>query len=146
MIIFSIIAGYLIWITSEYIWHRFILHNHKTSGKVKKWLAYDHINHHKNPKEKAGLFLPVKLTFPISLVLFSFAWLLFSFPIASFFYFGILFGYILYEAFHFSAHHGTGNSKFLKWMRGYHLKHHFKEPRCHYMVSNPILDILFTTY
>jgi sterol desaturase/sphingolipid hydroxylase (fatty acid hydroxylase superfamily) len=59
------------------------------------------------------------------------------------FYFGLILGLFSYEFMHYAAHHLNINVYPFKFMKQYHLAHHFKSPKKKFMVSCPVLDYLF---
>lgn len=138
--LFLILVGYVIWNFLEYGFHRGIFHN-----QIPEFLTYDHIRHHAEPKSDKNLFLPVKLTFPLSSLIFLIVWSVSSLTEASLVYFGLLLGYFVYEYIHYISHHSRPKNRLLKFFKHYHLKHHFKDQNSHFMVSNPLLDIIFRT-
>ncbi len=58
---------------------------------------------------------------------------------------GSMFGYLVYEAVHYSAHHRTPWTWFGRASRRHHLQHHFATPDANYGISSPLWDFVFRT-
>jgi sterol desaturase/sphingolipid hydroxylase (fatty acid hydroxylase superfamily) len=54
-------------------------------------------------------------------------------------------GYIAYDWVHYYTHHFHPRGGIGKWMRVYHLRHHYQDPDAHYGVSSPLWDVVFST-
>jgi len=86
--------------------------------------------------------------------------LLVSIPLAILFYFlytslfgiygstlfsGFLLGYVAYDSVHYATHHMRMNNRIGKFLKEYHLRHHFQDDNTGYGVSNPLWDYVFGT-
>jgi hypothetical protein len=88
--------------------------------------VYEHSRHHLDPLVERHLFLPLKLTLPISSALLIAAMGLLGIAVAAPFYLGLLLGYALYEWLHYRAHHDYSEKTGLTaWLKRYHLAHQF---------------------
>lgn len=138
------LVGYITWLGGEYVYHRFVFHNSKIPRKVKKRVTHGHAFHHKNPDIIDHLFIPLYLTLPNFLfLLFSFMFI-FGTEHSAWFGTGMVFGWVQYEVLHYAAHHWNLPGVF-KYLKRYHLSHHTHHLRGNYMVSNPLLDVIFRT-
>jgi hypothetical protein len=138
-------GGLLIWIVAEYCFHRFAFHNNNLSPRTYELLAYNHANHHDHPENTANLFLPLRLTMPIALVLFFTACVIFGVALATFLLLGMFIGLSFYEFVHYQAH-----NKFYKfWPFNYltrrHLAHHYETENRKFGVTSPIMDWIMGT-
>jgi dihydroceramide fatty acyl 2-hydroxylase len=62
------------------------------------------------------------------------------------FFAGLVAGYVWYDLTHYYLHHAVPTSETGKWMRKYHLVHHFKTPQVRYGITTPLWDLIFGTY
>jgi dihydroceramide fatty acyl 2-hydroxylase len=138
-------AGLLAWTLTEYCLHRFLFH-YPARSKPGKWLVFMfHGNHHHDPSDKTRLVMPPAGAIPIMAVLF----LLFSLvipgpwiePFCGFF----VIGYLIYDYIHYATHHFPMRNPVAKYLKLYHLKHHFSGESGRYGVSSPMWDRAFGT-
>jgi sterol desaturase/sphingolipid hydroxylase (fatty acid hydroxylase superfamily) len=115
LVLFS--TGIFIWTLLEYLIHRYLFHI--------KWSRFQYIIHgvhHTFPKDKVRLLMPPLPGTVVLLLLFGIFYLLMhdaAFP----FYGGVLTGYLLYTAIHYTIH-AHKPVKGLKFLWAHHLKHH----------------------
>jgi dihydroceramide fatty acyl 2-hydroxylase len=62
------------------------------------------------------------------------------------FFAGIVIGYVIYDLTHYYLHHAAPRTAFGKWLRKYHLVHHFQTPDVRYGITSPLWDLVFRTY
>jgi sterol desaturase/sphingolipid hydroxylase (fatty acid hydroxylase superfamily) len=139
------VAGIFTWSLSEYCLHRYIFH-FPARSKTGKWFVYlFHGNHHDDPKDKTRLVMPPAGAIPIMAILY----LLFSLviprpwiePFCAFF----IVGYLIYDYIHYSTHHFPMRNPVAKFLKHYHLKHHYSGQGGRYGVSSPFWDSVFGT-
>ena len=85
------------------------------------------------------------LSLPIALTLyfaFSFVFGRFINGIGS----GVAIGYMLYDLTHYLVHRGRVKSRVVKFLRAYHMQHHYSTPERRYGVSSPFWDHVFRTH
>jgi sterol desaturase/sphingolipid hydroxylase (fatty acid hydroxylase superfamily) len=58
---------------------------------------------------------------------------------------GFLTGYLAYDMLHYAEHHLSMRWAFLKFLKRYHLRHHYKNPDHGFGVSSPVWDVVFGT-
>lgn len=138
------IVGILFWNIFEYVFHRYAFHNPQLPRKYKKYIGNGHRFHHRFPANTNDLLLPVTLTLPFSLLSLIPVYFIFGSSGLGWYYLGLISGLTLYEFMHYAAHHLKINNRYFKFMKRYHLKHHFKSPNSNFMVSNPLFDYIFT--
>lgn len=140
------LAGILVWTLTEYCLHRFLFH-YPARSRSGKWLVFlFHGNHHHDPRDKTRLVMPPAGAVPIMAVLY----LLFSLvipgpwiePFCAFF----IVGYLIYDYIHYATHHFPMKNPLAKYLKHYHLKHHFSGEAGRYGVSSPLWDHVFGTY
>ena len=59
---------------------------------------------------------------------------------------GMMVGYLIYDSTHFLVHHYSMPTKFGKFIKRHHMRHHFKDPDKDYGVSSPLWDVIFRTF
>lgn len=144
MILF-IFMGVLTWTFIEYIFHRYLFHFPAKSKLSKRLVFLFHGLHHDEPHCKTRLVFP---PFPAFMILSAF-YLFFSLIIPPSalhsFLSGFLIGYLCYDYIHYATHHFPMNSKMGRYLRKYHLQHHFSCSDAKYGVSSPLWDYVFNT-
>lgn len=149
LMILLFIGGMISFAANEYLTHRFLFHM-KPSNK--KWL-YNlikrlHYDHHKNPNNLQLLFLPLWYTLPLFGTAFLIIYLITNHLIYTLTWIaGAIAALLYYEWKHYAAHRPiVPLTRWGKWMKKYHLWHHFKNENYWYGVSNPVGDFLLGTY
>lgn len=145
----ALAIGALVFFVSEYTTHRFVLHappqRHPFLLRLQHRLHYDH---HIAPDDLRLLFLP--LWFAIPVAAFTFAIYLAvtrSWVMSATLLLGSLAGLLWYEWVHYVAHVGyVPKTAFGRWIKKYHLRHHFKNERMWFGVTNPSMDLVGRTY
>lgn len=142
--------GVIIWTFAEYCIHRFVFHLTEASLPDYRFIRLCHFLmhsvHHMLPMDPLRLVMPPLLL----IILMSPFFLLGRFFLPSSFFYptwsGVLLGYVAYDMLHYAEHHfvvsGNGVLRFLK---AYHMKHHFKYPLLGFGVSSPFWDYVFGT-
>lgn len=138
-------AGLVLWTFTEYVLHRFVFHWNAKSAAGKYFVFLFHGLHHDDPQDPTRLVMP-----PVPAILLSGAlYLIFSliFPAK---YLQVLMGYFMigylcYDYIHYATHHFSMTSKVGKYLRKYHLQHHYAGEQSKYGVSSPFWDYVFKT-
>ena len=137
------VAGIITWTLTEYCLHRYLFHFPATS-KVGKWLVFlFHGNHHEDPKDKTRLVMPPAGAIPIMLVLYLLFGLFIPQPWIQPFCAFFIIGYLIYDYIHYSTHHFPMRNPVAKFLKHYHLKHHYAKEGGRYGVSSPLWDRIF---
>lgn len=139
------LVGVVNWTLMEYWLHRLAFH-YDAKGKFGKrfvWLA--HGVHHDWPNDKLRLVFPPAISLPLAALFFWLYTLAFGeagryAPFA-----GLAFGYLAYDMIHYATHHFAWDNPVMKYLRAYHMAHHFKHEPTRYGVSNPLWDYVFGT-
>jgi sterol desaturase/sphingolipid hydroxylase (fatty acid hydroxylase superfamily) len=146
----AFLLGILVWTITEYLMHRYVFHFHPTKPWEQKIFFMFHGVHHAQPNCKTRLVMPPAASIPMAvifIVLFYGIGALFGIPqwsaplIA-----GFTLGYIVYDLMHYATHHAPMKGRALKFLKKYHMLHHFKTPEQRYGVSSPLWDKVFGTY
>jgi len=149
--VFGVYAvGLFVWSMSEYLLHRFLFHWEPTHPSLKRAWYLIHGVHHEQPQCKTRLVMPPVLSIPLAILFFLFFKMLIGTilglplwvaPLFS----GFVTGYIAYDMMHYAEHHLSMKWGFFKFVKRYHLLHHYKTPDHRYGVSNPFWDYVFGT-
>ena len=145
----AILIGVGLFFLTEYGTHRYVLHARPArSPFVLRMQHRLHYDHHKEPNRLDLLFLPWWALLPI-LCAFGLVYLAVtkSAGLTWSLVFGNLLGLLYYEWVHYVAHIPFQPvTPFGRWIKKYHLWHHFKNEHLWYGVTNPAMDVLARTY
>lgn len=140
-----LISGLLAFTLLEYCIHRFLFHFKPMGPKTERLLYLFHGIHHDDPHDPLRLVMPPTVSIPLaSLMYLVFANALPGHVMPTFF-FGFIFGYLLYDMGHYAFHHLNFKSPVFRYLRKYHYLHHFTEPNKGFGVSSPLWDYVFQT-
>jgi len=143
-------AGILVWSLSEYLLHRFVFHYEPTQRWLQRVWYLIHGVHHEQPQCKTRLVMPPILSIPLAL----FFYVVFRVTVGMILalprlsgpsFAGFLTGYLAYDMLHYAEHHLSMRWGFLKFLKRYHLRHHYKNPNHGFGVSSPVWDVVFGT-
>ncbi len=142
-----IIVGVFSWTLIEYGLHRFIFHHTARSAFGKDFVYAAHLSHHDNPRDTNRFFSGLLISLPIATAYLLLAWLATgSLQQAAYLFTGLTAGYSCYEWLHFQAHHRRPRLRLFRYLRKYHLLHHYQTPRQRFGVTSPLLDVVFGTF
>jgi dihydroceramide fatty acyl 2-hydroxylase len=145
----GMLIGVLIWTLTEYVMHRFVFHFHAKSPGLQKIFFMFHGVHHYQPQCKTRLVMPPVVSIPLA-VFYGIFYLmvdrLFGAPswVPPLFA-GFILGYLVYDMIHYATHHFPMRSGYLKFLKRYHMQHHYKTPSERFGVSSPLWDKVFGT-
>ncbi|HUE83406.1 MAG TPA: sterol desaturase family protein [Pyrinomonadaceae bacterium] len=146
-IIILLVSGFLSWGLIEYGLHRFVFHYSAKSAVGRKFIYAAHLSHHDNPKSKDDLFASLRLSVPIAAAYWLLAWgILGTWQPAAYLFIGLVAGYFSYEWLHLQAHHGKSRLPVLRYLKKYHLLHHYRTPGLRFGVTSPVFDLTFGTF
>lgn len=139
------VLGLVTWTLTEYCLHRFVFH-YPARSRLGKWFVYlFHGNHHDDPRDKTRLVMPPAGAIPIMAALFFVFGLVIPAPWIEPFGAFFIVGYLIYDYIHYATHHFPMKNPVAKYLRRYHLKHHYSGEPGRYGVSSPLWDIVFGT-
>lgn len=147
---FAFLLGLFVWTFIEYVMHRFVFHYRPRNPWQAKVVFLFHGIHHKQPQCKTRLVMPPVVSIPLALMFYGLFYgvvgILLGSPqwVAPLFS-GAIFGYLLYDLTHYATHHFPMRRGFLRFLKRYHLKHHYKTPGQRFGVSSPLWDMVFGT-
>jgi sterol desaturase/sphingolipid hydroxylase (fatty acid hydroxylase superfamily) len=141
-------VGSLLFYLSEYSWHRFAFHAPPSPWRwLRKMQHRLHYDHHAEPNRLDLLFLPLWFLVPTLIVNGALVYLVLGGGRLPSVLLGITLAILHYEWVHYLAHIPyQPRTSFGRWMKQYHLRHHFISEKHWFGVSNPSLDILYGTY
>jgi 4-hydroxysphinganine ceramide fatty acyl 2-hydroxylase len=144
----EIVLGALVFYLSEYLMHRFAFHASPAPWPFARKLQHRlHYDHHAEPSRLDLLFLPLWFLAPDLLVTAGLAALILGVEAVASVLLGVLLAMLHYEWVHYVAHVPyQPRTRFGRWIKQYHLRHHFISEKLWFGVSNPSLDVVFGTY
>jgi dihydroceramide fatty acyl 2-hydroxylase len=140
-------VGVLSWTLIEYGLHRFIFHFDARSPFGQKLVYAVHLSHHENPRALNRLFSSLVVSLPVATAYLLLAWIATgSLHAAAFLFTGLIAGYFCYEWLHFQAHHRRPRLRIFRYVRKYHLLHHYQTPGLRFGVTSPLFDMILGTF
>ncbi|MEE3079972.1 MAG: sterol desaturase family protein [Bdellovibrionota bacterium] len=147
---FSIIAlvslvGLIVWTLTEYLLHRFVFHMKVIGPITERFVFLFHGLHHDDPNDPTRLVMP-----PVPAILIvTLLYYLFSLVVPSVymkaFMASFIIGYLIYDYIHYATHHFKMTSSLGRYLKKWHLQHHFRGEKSKYGVSSPLWDYIFRT-
>ena len=138
------LIGGLIWTLLEYIIHRYAFHYEPRTRLGKQLHFIVHGVHHDYPNDAKRLVMPPAVSIPLAVAFYAlFFGTLGRFAPAVSAGFG--FGYVCYDTIHYAIHHFPMNRGVWRWLKQYHLRHHYKDDEAGFGVSSPLWDYVFRT-
>ena len=139
-------SGALSWSFIEYLLHRWVFHLPPSENETLKEIQFMmHGYHHEFPNDPGRLVAPPVLAWPIAgglavvfRALFGQRWRAL--------YGGLIGGYLIYDWVHYYTHHGKPTSRAAKFMRRFHIEHHYKHSTSQFGLSSPLWDVFFRTF
>jgi len=143
-----IVLGALLFYLSEYGMHRFAFHAPPLpSPLLRKLQLRLHYDHHVEPSRLDLLFLPIWFLVPNLALAAGLFWLAFGLQAAFSALLGMMLAILHYEWVHYVAHIPyQPRTRLGRWIKQYHLRHHFISEKHWFGVSNPTLDGVFGTF
>jgi sterol desaturase/sphingolipid hydroxylase (fatty acid hydroxylase superfamily) len=143
-------AGVLFFSFFEYALHRFAFHGlirlAARDARYRFMAFMAHGYHHEFPNDPSRLVMPPMVSWPLALAFTGLFVGLFGGDRALPLLAGAMTGYIAYDWVHYYTHHARPTWRLGKWMRAYHLRHHFQDHDAFYGISSPLWDVVFGTY
>lgn len=142
--------GLFLWSFAEYTLHRFVFHYRPRSPRQERITYLFHGIHHHQPHIKTRLVMPPAVSIPLALLFYALFYLVGAIlldlpqwvePLAA----GFTLGYLAYDLIHYATHHFPMKRGYLKFLRKYHMQHHYKTPQMRFGVSSPLWDYVFHT-
>ncbi len=146
----AFLLGVFLWTLTEYLMHRFVFHYDPKGERLQKIFFLFHGVHHAQPQLKTRLVMPPVVSIPLAAVFYGLFALLFGALLAAPHWVaptfaGFVLGYLVYDMIHYATHHWPMRWGYLKFLKRYHMTHHFKKPDAYFGVSSPLWDMVFGT-
>ena len=144
----EIVLGALLFYLVEYGMHRFAFHAPPAPWTFVRKLQHRlHYDHHSEPNRLDLLFLPLWFLVPNLLVTAALVGLVLRAPAVASVMLGVMIAILHYEWVHYIAHIPyVPRTRAGRWIKQYHLRHHYISEKQGFGVSNPSLDLVFGTY
>lgn len=137
-------VGVVLWTFTEYSLHRWVFHYTPRSTWGRRLHFLVHGVHHAYPRDSTRLVMPLLVSLPLAAVFWSAFSSLFGAWSEGIFA-GFLVGYVCYDTIHYATHHLPMQSRTGRFLRRYHMNHHFVDDHTAFGVSNPMWDVIFAT-
>jgi sterol desaturase/sphingolipid hydroxylase (fatty acid hydroxylase superfamily) len=142
----GVLFGLLAWTLLEYLLHRWVFHlvpDKTFDGKLRQFMVHGY--HHEFPNDRMRLVAPILLSVPIgALIAIAYAMLIGRYHWMAW-YVGTVIGYLAYDWTHYYTHHFRPTTRLGKFLRRYHMEHHYKDSQSHFGISSPLWDWVFGT-
>jgi len=144
------LLGLFLWTLAEYTLHRFLFHHKPASPRQERIFFLFHGIHHAQPQDKTRLVMPFPVSIPLAAVFFGLFYLVLAVllkspdwvaPLMA----GFMVGYLAYDLTHYAQHHFPMRTGYAKYIKRYHMQHHYKDPDTRFGVSSPVWDWVFRT-
>jgi len=149
-IVIGFLLGVFLWTLTEYVVHRFVFHFRPRNDWQEKIIFLFHENHHVQPQLKTRLVMPPAVSIPMALIFYALFYLVFAVLLGvpqwiSPMFSGFVTGYLFYDITHYATHHFPMRRGVWKYLKRYHMQHHYKTPNQRFGVSSPLWDMVFGT-
>ncbi len=144
------LIGLFLWTLAEYLLHRFVFHFKAHTPRQERITFLFHGVHHAQPQCKTRLVMPPVVSIPLALLFF----VLFQLIIGNLLhaplsvgptFSGFITGYLIYDLTHYATHHFPMRHSVQRYLKRYHMSHHYKTPNQRFGVSSPLWDYVFKT-
>jgi sterol desaturase/sphingolipid hydroxylase (fatty acid hydroxylase superfamily) len=144
------LAGLFLWTLAEYTLHRFVFHFRPRTPWQEKVTFLFHGIHHLQPQCKTRLVMPPVVSIPVALLFYATFHLILATLLGMWHWVaptfaGFVVGYLIYDMIHYASHHFPMRRGIWKFLKRYHMLHHYKTPDRRFGVSSPLWDIVFGT-
>jgi dihydroceramide fatty acyl 2-hydroxylase len=141
-----LVGGYAFWTLCEYWGHRAVFHFEPDHGIGARLHWMIHGVHHDHPNDPMRLVLPPAFSVPLAAGFWALFVVTFGLESGCAVCAGFFTGYLFYDMVHFALHHARPKSRFGRWLRELHMRHHFEDDERGFGVSVPYWDMVFGTY
>ena len=138
-------VGLTVWTLTEYVLHRFVFHFPAKSKAAEYFVFLFHGLHHDDPEDPTRLVMPpVPAVIIMALLYFSFGLVVPSLYLHTFMS-AFIVGYLCYDYIHYATHHFPMKKGVWRYLKKFHLQHHYRHEKAKYGVSSPMWDIILNT-
>jgi sterol desaturase/sphingolipid hydroxylase (fatty acid hydroxylase superfamily) len=144
------LLGLVLWTPTEYLLHRFVFHYKPRNAWQERVTFLFHGIHHAQPQIKTRLVMPPAVSIPMAAGVYGLLYLVMGVGLgapawADGLMSGLLMGYLIYDITHYATHHFPMRNGVGKFLKRYHMQHHYKTPDQRFGVSSPVWDWVFGT-
>ena len=144
------LVGLFAWTLAEYAVHRFVFHFPPHAPWQERIAFLFHGVHHAQPQCKTRLVMPPIVSVPMAALFYGACYLILGVVLGAPYWVapvfsGLIAGYLTYDMLHYATHHIPMRGRYGKFLRKYHMLHHFKTPDQRFGVSSPLWDRVFGT-
>ena len=145
----GIVAGLALWTFAEYMLHRFLFHFKTRTPWQERVSFLFHGVHHAQPAVKTRLVMPPAVSIPLAAIFYGLFTLIVGLLIGrplwvAPLFAGFILGYTAYDMTHYGTHHFPVRGYF-RFLKIFHMNHHFKTPDMKFGVTSPVWDHVFGT-
>ncbi len=146
----GVLIGMFIWTLTEYVVHRFVFHYHAKTPQLQRIFFLFHGIHHYQPQCKTRLVMPPAVSVPMAVLFYAAFFLIVGQVLGApswvpALFGGFILGYLTYDMIHYATHHSPMRSGYLRFLKRYHMQHHYRTPDKRFGVSSPLWDKVFGT-
>lgn len=151
LLIVGFLLGLFLWTLTEYLLHRFVFH-YPPHGPIQERIVFlFHGIHHAQPQCKTRLVMPPVVSIPLALIIYGLLVLVVGeilglYGWVDILMVGLLTGYLIYDLTHYATHHFPMRRSVFKFLKRYHMQHHYRTPNQRFGVSSPLWDWVFGTF
>jgi dihydroceramide fatty acyl 2-hydroxylase len=139
------VVGLFFWTFFEYAMHRFVFHFAAKNAVSKRLVFLFHGIHHDDPEDATRLVMPPVVSLGLAWTFFHLFELALGATLIWPFFGGFLIGYLIYDYTHYAIHHFTPRTPAGRFLKQYHMLHHFVASEAKWGVSSPLWDFVFGT-
>lgn len=139
-----IAAGWATWTMAEYALHRFVFHLEPKSPRLQQVIFIIHGNHHSDPNDPLRNLMPPVVSVSLGALIWMGCVALMG-PVGSWFFFGFIVGYVVYDLVHYACHQFAMSGPVGRFLKTHHMRHHFERHGGNYAITGMIWDRLFST-
>jgi sterol desaturase/sphingolipid hydroxylase (fatty acid hydroxylase superfamily) len=145
------LIGLFLWTLTEYTLHRFVFHYPAKTARGQRITFLFHGIHHAQPQCKTRLVMPPVVAIPMAALFYGLFYLVTVILMKTPYWINPLFsafltGYLIYDLSHYAQHHLPMRSGYARYIKRYHMQHHYKTPNQRFGVSSPLWDYVFGTH
>lgn len=138
-------AGLLLWTILEYSLHRWMFHT-QFKGKLGQQFHFIlHGVHHDYPRDDTRLVMPLLFSVPLAFLVYGLFQRVFGPGVCNWAFSGIVTGYVCYDTLHYLTHMPPFKNPLMRFLREYHLRHHYENGEKAFGVTSPLWDWAFGT-
>lgn len=136
--------GLLAWSLLEYAAHRGSFHHEPQSEGQLAFVYLVHGVHHAYPDDSRRWMIPLGASVPLAALIYVACRLTLG-AWANAVFAGFVHGYLTYDLLHYFIHRGRMPGRIGRFLRQYHMAHHYTKPEKNFGVSSPLWDVVFRT-